>query len=183
MDIPTTQVSGPSVLTGRLSAGLLVFLVGVAAQGQEAPARPKVQEPSAEVMAAWTKADGRYGGMKPNPVGYLTFFPRRNTLADEWPAFLFFNDPGRPLAELPAIEEPIGLHLSDRWLTDSALKDLAGLQQLRDLDLMSTQVTDACLNELTGLTQLRTLNLMQTQVADAGVRELTRALPRVQGLR
>ena len=63
--------------------------------------------------------------------------------------------------------------LWSRQVTDTGLKELAGLKQLRDLDIGETKVSDLGLKELAGLLQLRTLKLNATKVTDVGLNELT----------
>ena len=62
-------------------------------------------------------------------------------------------------------------------VTDSDLKYLKGLTNLKELSLEGTQVSDAGLEHLKGLTNLKELTLFYTQVTDAGVKELQQALP------
>jgi Leucine-rich repeat (LRR) protein len=71
--------------------------------------------------------------------------------------------PGNPVVSVSLIAKKVN---------DEALKDLAGLKQLRSLDLRSTQVTDAGLKELRALDKLRSLFLSSTKVTDAGLKEL-----------
>jgi hypothetical protein len=62
-------------------------------------------------------------------------------------------------------------------VTDSGLKELAGLTNLQDLMLNTTLVTDAGLKELAGLKNLRSLDLRNTTVTAAGVAALQKDLP------
>src|SRR5262245_14504472 len=112
--------------TGRLGVGVLAWLIGAAVWGQEPAGKPKLQEPPAETVAAWTKAGGRYGGMKANVIGVLGFFPHAHPPAGEYPTFQFSKDPGQRFVDLPAVEVPFGLHLTAKWVTDAVVKDLAG---------------------------------------------------------
>ena len=66
------------------------------------------------------------------------------------------------------------LHLEHTGVTDTGLKELAGLTQLQELYLGNTQVTDVGLKELKRLAQLQSLSLDETQVTDAGLKELAR---------
>jgi hypothetical protein len=62
-------------------------------------------------------------------------------------------------------------------VTDSGLKELAGLQELRELSLRFSPITDVGLKELVGLKSLRKVEIGETKVTDAGVAELQKALP------
>ena len=53
--------------------------------------------------------------------------------------------------------------------TDSDLKHLADLKDLRQLGLARTSITDAGLEHLKGLTELETLNLQATNITDVGL--------------
>jgi uncharacterized protein (TIGR02996 family) len=57
-------------------------------------------------------------------------------------------------------------------LTDTGLRRLAGLAQLRELELWAAEVTAAGLEQLAGLTQLRKLSLGGFQVTAAGLGHL-----------
>jgi Leucine-rich repeat (LRR) protein/beta-lactamase regulating signal transducer with metallopeptidase domain len=56
--------------------------------------------------------------------------------------------------------------------TDSDLKHLADLTELRHLDLAGTRITDAGLEHLKGLKSLQWLRLSRTQITDAGLEHL-----------
>jgi hypothetical protein len=62
-------------------------------------------------------------------------------------------------------------------MTDTGLKELAGLKDLQTLDLGFTQITDAGLKELAGLKGLQDLDLRETKVSQVGVAELQKTLP------
>ena len=99
------------------------------------------------------------------------------------------------MAKLPEPQTPFGLYLRKTGLTDeglktrrteefaivslgetpvtdTGLKELAGLKNLQDLDLFGTKVTDTGLKELVGLKSLQSLYLCSTKVTDAGMKEL-----------
>jgi hypothetical protein len=71
--------------------------------------------------------------------------------------------PGRPIVQL---------RLGGTQVTDTELKDLAGLKQLQRLDLSYTRVTGPGLKNLTTLNQLQELYLIGTQVTDAELKNL-----------
>jgi internalin A len=71
------------------------------------------------------------------------------------------------------------LHLPART-TDEGLANLVGLSKLQLLDILDSQVTDAGLEYLKGLANLRVVLLNGTQVTAAGVRDLQRALPKAR---
>lgn len=63
-------------------------------------------------------------------------------------------------------------------VTDAGLKHLRDLEALEYLSVSSTHVTDAGLEYLPELTKLQFLNLVSTKVTDAGVKKLQQALPK-----
>jgi Leucine-rich repeat (LRR) protein len=72
-----------------------------------------------------------------------------------------------PLARLDRLEE---FHISGAPITDSGLKHLANLKELRILSLWRTPgITDAGLAYLTDLTKLQHLNLYHCEITDAGL--------------
>ncbi len=76
------------------------------------------------------------------------------------------------------MQPPEKLDLFEWNVTDTGLKELAGLKGLRELDLLECkQVTDAGLKELEGLKDLQELTLAGTKVTTAGVAKLQKALP------
>ena len=133
------------------------------------------------------------------PIAFGQFVVEKQGAPGDLPAFRFaFWHEGR-LAKLPAPASAFGLSLCgtqifmtdaelelerlqptrglrprlvDRRLTNSVLKELAGLKSLQALDLEGTLVTDAGLKELAGLKSLQALNLRHTQVTHAGLKEL-----------
>jgi Leucine-rich repeat (LRR) protein len=58
------------------------------------------------------------------------------------------------------------------WITDTGLRELTGLKQLRWLDLTDTQITDAGLAVLKELTNLEELSLANTSISTLGIKEL-----------
>lgn len=66
----------------------------------------------------------------------------------------------------------IEVDLDETRVTDTELKELIGMKQLRALSLRQTEVTDVGLRELTGLKQIRRLDLGRTIVTDRGLKEL-----------
>ena len=132
------------------------------------------------------------------PIAFGQFVVEKQGAPGDLPAFRFaLWHPGR-LAKLPVPASAFGLSLGgtqifmtdaelelerlqstqrlrppiDRRLTDSVLKELAGLKSLQALDLGGTKMTDAGLKELAGLKSLQALNLRHTQVTHAGLKEL-----------
>ncbi len=72
--------------------------------------------------------------------------------------------PGKPV---------VGVNLSQSYVKDAGLKELAALKGLQSLNLSGTAVTDAGLKELAALKGLQTLNLSECLgVTDAGLKEL-----------
>jgi internalin A len=67
----------------------------------------------------------------------------------------------------------IKVDLSGKGVTDTGLKELAGLKTLRMLNLNATKVTDLGLKELAALKNLRILDVGGTEVTDTGLKELT----------
>ena len=57
-------------------------------------------------------------------------------------------------------------------VTDTDLKHLEDLPQIRSLSLSKTQIADAGLENLKGLTRLQWLYLQNTQITDAGLEHL-----------
>jgi hypothetical protein len=78
------------------------------------------------------------------------------------------------LEDLPQIRS---LGLSKTQITDAALANLKGLTRLNWLRLQNTQITDAGLAHLRNLTQLQHVNLRGTKVTEIGVRKLKQELP------
>ena len=78
------------------------------------------------------------------------------------------------LEDLPQIRT---LGLSKTRITDAGLENLKGLTQLHWLRLRNTQITDAGLEHLRNLTQLRHVDLRGTQVTENGLQKLRQELP------
>ena len=70
------------------------------------------------------------------------------------------------------------LKLNSTRITDSGLKEVTKLKQLKELYLVSTKITDEGLKEVAQLKQLRSLDLSFTKSTPAGVAELQKALPK-----
>jgi hypothetical protein len=73
---------------------------------------------------------------------------------------------------LAALKDLKWLDLSRTQVTDTGLKEVAGLKGLQKLRLPATEVTDAGLKHLKKLKELRELDLSITKVSDKGVKEL-----------
>jgi hypothetical protein len=84
------------------------------------------------------------------------------------------------LKELAALKQLKVLFLHRTRVTNSGLKELAGLAQLEKLYLGATQVTDAGLKELRGLKRLTIVDLRFTRVTRAGAADLQKSLPMVK---
>ena len=69
------------------------------------------------------------------------------------------------------------LSVSITGITDAGLKHLQGLTNLGFLDLTNTDVTNEGLKHLWELTLAKTIRLYGTAVSDAGVKKLKKALP------
>jgi Leucine-rich repeat (LRR) protein len=78
------------------------------------------------------------------------------------------------LEELPQIRS---LGLSKTQITDAGLENLEGLTQLHWLRLQNTQITDAGLEHLRNLTQLESVDLGGTKVTENGRQKLQQELP------
>jgi internalin A len=126
---------------------------------------PKELDPT--VVEVWKKAGAQVGWYgqrkfyetKPNGLATLPAF--------RWPSF----EPVL-IIKLPAPSEAFALDLSRTRVTDTGLKELAGLKNLQILNLTLTDVTDAGLKELAGLKNLQIVYLGFTKVTDAGMKEL-----------
>jgi hypothetical protein len=185
-----------ALLAVLVSCGLPAF----AGRGNNKKETPKPLPP--EVVKAWGDAGAKVGWMKdvpPEPTdGYDYWEPFREEVEPgALPAFHFhpksegvltkLPNPGvafgldtscwgltaRELKELARLKSLRSLNLGgDLLLTDAALKELAGQNNLHALYLFYTHVTDTGLKELVGLKELRTLDLSHTQVRDAGLKKL-----------
>lgn len=146
-----------------------------------------------EVRTFWKQAGAQVGWMEQSTkhvaVGYPSFFTEDVTgVPGLIPAFRFPPElpnggflylrwrPGLIPAELPAPEQPFGLHLSRvDMFPDAGLKELTRFKHLRVLTLYGIGITDEGLKELAGLRDLRVLTLQNTQVRGTGLRNLTGA--------
>src|SRR5947209_4270146 len=115
---------------------------------------------SQEVVTAWRNAGAEAGFMWDGPLK-LFFQPKGPPEGPVGhppvlPAFRFGDGwrEGR-LAKLPDPAIPFGLSFLN--MTDTGLKDLAGMTSLQMLDLRSTLVTNAGLKELAPLKHLQSL--------------------------
>ena len=133
-----------------------------------------------EIVDAWKAAGAKVGWLRTKQLGFRSrqfvfheFDAEQPAAPGDVPAFHLSRWQSGQIAKLPAPTVAFGLSLSRADVTDSALKELAGLKSLQRLDLSVTQVTDAGLKELAGLTGLQTLNLDVTRITDAGLKELS----------
>jgi hypothetical protein len=158
-------------------------------------------KPDAAVIAAWEEAGFEFGWMDVYDYSFLTPQEKSEPSLNvcDIPAFSFTEGGalGESLRGLPQPCVPFGLVCESandaalkelaglkqlRWLdlllahevTDAGLRELARMKQLQMLDLLGARVTDAGLKELSGLAQLETLSLFKTNVTDDGLKELTR---------
>jgi len=69
------------------------------------------------------------------------------------------------------LTDVVVLQMANPDVTDTTLRLLGGLDQLRELDLNNTQVTDAGLALLAQLPALQRLRLANTPITDAGFRQ------------
>lgn len=155
----------------------------------------KVQELPKELVAAWTKADASFGWMAVDlkfrgSNGWIEIdefgsatqhkgYEARK--ADTLPAFRFTTWKAGVVAMLPPPKTAFGLSLQLATITDTGLKELAGMPSLQLLDLYFTPVTDTGMKELAGLQNLQALCLSGTQVTDVGLKELA-GLRKLQSL-
>jgi internalin A len=151
---------------------LLVLLPVALAQDKEAEKPFRAIEK--KTKAAWREAGAEVGWMRADKFGELQFLPENKDMAGDLPAFKFSTWKDGLLAKLPAPAAAFGLdlYMGGFYVTDAAMKELAGLKNLQILNLDSTSVTGAGLKELAGLKNLKTLNLAETKVTDAGLKEL-----------
>lgn len=83
-----------------------------------------------------------------------------------------FTDAGlAPLA--PVADKIASLDLARTKITDSGLKAVAAMKNLKELHLENTAIGDAGLDHLKSLTELEYLNLYNTKVTDAGAQKLS----------
>ena len=135
-------------------------------------AKPPEPIPEKE-WPAWVTAGGTIGAMHEFVPGLVRFKVSDRAGPGDLPAFRFDGWPPRQkLSALPAITVPFGLDFHGLKVTDSDVKELARLKNLRFIRLNGTQVTNAGLKQLAGLSDLRAVDLGGTQVSDAGLKDL-----------
>ena len=177
-----------SLLVGSLLAATLLARPGFGdpaphqePQAGSLPPEPTdgLVQPAPEVIAAWKEAGAEFGWVSQideatsGKPGGLLLWPPKEPVAGDVPAFRFKVVPTKKLDTLPRPAVPFGLSLFGNFVTDSALEELAGLEQLRTLNLWNAQVSDAGLKELAGLAQLQSLTIQAHKVTDAGLSELS----------
>jgi beta-lactamase regulating signal transducer with metallopeptidase domain/Leucine-rich repeat (LRR) protein len=86
------------------------------------------------------------------------------------------------IRRLVGLTELRHLGLTGNQMTDAGLEQLKGLTRLESLRLYGPQVTDAGLGHLRGLTGLRSLSLGGPKLTEAGVEQLIKALPELRTL-
>lgn len=134
----------------------------------------------AEVVQAWRDAGADLGWMKDTPprptAGYEYWEPfREKVQPGAIPAFRFHPEKEGVLVKLPDPGVPFGLDTHCSAITDTELKELAGLKSLQSLNIGGSLVlTDTGLKELAALKNLRGLYLFYTHVTDEGLKELAR---------
>jgi Leucine-rich repeat (LRR) protein len=171
---------------------LPLALLGCRAKPAEQPdpkEELKSKEPTAEVIAAWRKAGGQYGGMKLNHFGEPRHLqrvapgdaePGEGLKDDEVPGFYFPESPMQSLAKLPAVGVPFGLIL--QTATDADLKGLAGVEHLQALCCRGKEVTDEGMKTLAAHRDLRWLQVGEWgRVTDDGLKTLA-GLPRLEAV-
>ncbi len=159
----------------QASCGLGAF-VDASADKSEAP---KPLPP--EIVQTWRDAGANVGWMDMDLYFNRHIFAAEGDARSrgEWydptsgmPVFQFSEWQEGVLGKLPDPGAPFGLCLNLTKMTDSGLKELAGLKSLQALYLAETQVTDAGLKELADRKTLQTLDVRGTKVTDAGLKEL-----------
>jgi internalin A len=186
------------------AAATLLMLAMGACTPRADPPPPKIDPPPAktepakplpeEIVKAWKGAGAEVGWL---PIrtgswaahqlawsqGTLEFVPEKQGQAGDLPAFSF--QAGRwvdgRVGKLPAPVQAFGLNLFQSNVTDSGLKELAGLKSMQALNLHDARVTDAGVKELAGLENLQSLNLGFTKITDSGLKELA-AMKSLQAL-
>ena len=124
-----------------------------------------------EIVRAWQETGAKVGWMGINEFGLFLFSSKPAGLAGMLPAFQFDAWKGG-VSKLPDPGTPFALNLGGTKVTDTGLRELAGLKSLQSLDLHKTKVTDEGLKELAGFMRLQTLDVSRTNVTDAGLKEL-----------
>src|SRR5262249_28458390 len=132
-------------------------------QAKEPPAQVRVKEPTKlpgmprDVVKAWEDAGG-VAIMVDTDWGFFSPFNYWTAYKSEPPAipgFHFKQCHNAVLEKLPAPEQPFGLYLEGKNVTDASLKELAAFKNLYALELDRTSVTDEGLKELAPLQNLR----------------------------
>lgn len=99
-----------------------------------------------KIVKAWKDAGATVGWMKQEPSGILVFVEEPE--AGAIPAFRFEKWKDDVVAKLPVPETAFGLDLAKSEITDTGLKELAGLKPMTLLCLCETKVTDAAVGTL-----------------------------------
>jgi internalin A len=175
-------------------AFLLSLVVTSASLAQPAGQRGEIEP---KVAQAWKRAQAEVGWYG-NQDGDWVFFAEKPKDVAVLPAircpvyvagmFAKLPEPATPFAldcrpsdererdegfhRVPRGVNPYALGRFKLTITDTGLKELATLKNLRSLNLASTQVTGAGLKELAAIKNLRSLNLANTHVTGAGLKEL-----------
>ena len=148
---------------------LFVCLGNAAAQDKDKPPEPIPEKE----WTAWVNAGATLGVMHEFVPGLVRFKVSDRAGPGDLPAFRFDDwPPKQKLADLSAIAVPFGLDFHSLKVTDSDVKTLARLKNLRLLRLNSTQVTNDGLKHLAGLSELQAVDLGETRVSDPGLKEL-----------
>jgi hypothetical protein len=154
---------------GLSAVAVLSLCLGTAAAQEKG--KPPEPIPEKE-WPAWVTAGATIGRMGELVPGVVRFEVRDRVEAGQLPAFRFDDwPPKQKLSSLPAISVPFGLDFHGLKVTDSDVKELAALKNLRFLRLDGTQVTNAGLKQLAGLSDLEALDLGATQVSGASLKE------------
>jgi hypothetical protein len=169
-------------------SGLVLTIFSGNLVAAQAPADPKIAEPTEEQLVAAKKAYAEHGATyqavtEPHTKrAYHVFrMPSKTTDADlkalpDLPfRFGLEFDLGFTAAEVKEIKKLKNLSYLDlrfTKLTDAGLTEIKELKNLMYLDLAHTKVTDAGLKEIKDLKNLSFLDLSHTKVTDAGLKEL-----------
>jgi hypothetical protein len=91
--------------------------------------------------------------------------------ADEAEAIAQIETSGGSVRKIAASVEDkeVAFHLSDKEITDDALRPLSSIQNLTWLYLQGTSITDDGLQHLSGLTKLTKLHFEKTGIGDSGL--------------
>jgi hypothetical protein len=150
---------------------LVLAWEGVTVEAQEKA--DKTQPLAPNVVQAWSKAKASAGWSGKNRDGRLEFHPAPQGLTSAFPAFNFAEWKSGVINTLPVPETAFGLDLQLTSVTDSDLKELAGLRSLVVLNLYDTKVTDKGFKDLAGLKSLRALGLGRNKISGESLDELT----------